>query len=84
MVSVSSEEAFETVRAALARAGRQPKVWEALEVSSFAFMHSNHQRRERDRTNFVRGDSNLQDTNVRRTGTPRAAAADTEVPSEAT
>ena len=84
MVSVSSQEVFETVWAVLARAGRQPNVWEALEVSSFAFMHSNHQRRERDRTNFVMGDSNFQDTNVRRTGTPRAAATDMEVPSGAT
>ena len=39
---------------------------------------------ERDRTNFVMGDSNFQDTNLRRTGTPRAAVADTEVPSGAT
>ena len=47
MVTVSSEEALSIVWAALARAERQTDVWEALEVSSFAFMHSNQQRCER-------------------------------------
>ena len=84
MVTVSSEEALSIVWAALARAEHQTDVWKALEVSSFAFMHSNQQRCERDRTNFVMGDSNFQDTNVRRTGTPRAAAADMKVLSGAT
>jgi hypothetical protein len=47
VVTVSSEEAGSIVRAALARAERQTDVWEELEVSSFAFMHSNQQRYER-------------------------------------
>ena len=84
MVATNLRGDIGIVLAALARAGCQTDVRMAHEVSSFAFMHSNHQRRKRDRTNFVMGDSNFQDTDVRRTGTPRAVAADTEVPSGAT
>ena len=62
------------VQAAVARAGRQTDVWRALEVSSFAFMHSNQHRCERDRTIFVMVDPNSQANNVLWFGTPRAAA----------
>ena len=64
------------VRAALARAGCQTDVWRAHEVSSFAFVHSNQQRCKRDRTIFVMVDPNFQATNVRWSGTPRAAVVD--------
>ena len=84
MVAASSEEAFRTIRATEARAGCQPDVWGALEVSSFAFVHSNLQRCESDRTIFVMGDPNFQAMNIRRSGKPRAAASDSEVPLKAT
>ena len=74
MGTVSLEEARSIVRAALARAERQTDVWEALEVSSFAFMHSNQQRCESDRTICVMVDPNFQVTIVRLPGAPRATA----------
>ena len=84
MGRVSSEEARSIVRAALARAEHQTDVWEELEVSSFAFMHSNQQRYERDRTICVMADPNFQATIVRRPGAPRATAGDPEVSLKAT
>jgi hypothetical protein len=84
VVTVSSEEALSIVWAALARAERQTDVWKALEVSSFAFMHSNQQRCESDRTICVMVDPNFQATIVRRPGAPRATAGDSEVPLKAT
>ena len=47
VVAASLEGRIAIVRAGSARAGRQPDVLGALEVSSFAFMHSNQQRCER-------------------------------------
>ena len=78
MDAVSQEGGIGTTCAVSACAGHHTNVRRALEVSSFEFTG------ETNRTNFVMGDSNFQDTNLRRTGTPRAAAADTEVPSGAT
>ena len=83
MITVSSEEALGIVWAALARAERQTDVWEALEVSSFAFMHSNQQRCEIDRTIFVMVEPNFQVSHIRSSGTPGAAAGDSGVPSGA-
>ena len=80
MVAASLEGGVGIVRAALARVERQPDVLGALEVSSFAFMHSNRQRCEIDQTIFVMVDPNFQATNVRWCGTLRAAAVDLEVP----
>ena len=80
MVAASLEGGIGIVRAALARVERQPDVLGALEVSSFAFMHSNKQRCERDRTIFVMVDPNFQATNMRCSGTSRAAAVNSEVP----
>ena len=71
-------------RAAIARAGCQTDVWRAHEVSSFAFVHSNQQRCERDRTIFVMVGPNFQATHVRWSGTPIAAVVDSEVPLGAT
>ena len=65
-------------------ASRHPDVLGALEVSSFAFMHSNQQRCERDRTIFVMVGPNFQATHARWSGTPRAAVVDSEVPLGAT
>ena len=84
MVAASLEGVIVIVRAGSARAGRQPDVLGALEVSSFAFVHSNQQRCERDRTIFVMVDTNFQATNVRWSGTPRATAVELEVPPGAT
>jgi hypothetical protein len=72
------------VRAGSARTGRQPDVLGALEVSSFAFVDSNQQRCERDRTIFVMVGPNFQATHVRWSGTPIAAVVDSEVPLGAT
>ena len=47
MVAASLEGRIAIVRAGSARAGRQPYVLEALEVSSFAFMYAHQQRCER-------------------------------------
>ena len=63
MGTASQEGSFGIVWAASAHAGRQPDV-RGLEVSSFAFMHTNQQRCERDRTIFVMGDSKFQATTV--------------------
>ena len=84
MVAASLTEGIVIVQAAIARAGHQTDVWRAHEVSSFAFMHSNQQRCERDRTIFVRVGPNFQATLVQWSGTPRAAAVGLEVPPEAT
>ena len=83
MGTASQEGPFGIVWAASAHAGRQPDV-RGLEVSSFAFMHSNQQRCKRDRTIFVMGDSKLRGSYVRWSGTPRNAAVDSEVPSGVT
>jgi hypothetical protein len=83
MGTASQEGPFGIVWAASAHAGRQPDV-RGLEVSSFAFMHSNQQRCKRDRTIFVMGDSNFEAATVRWSGTPRNAAVDSEVPSGVT
>ena len=48
--------------------------------SSSAFMHSNQQRCEIDRTIFVMVDPNFQATDVRWSGKPRAAVASLKVP----
>jgi len=84
MGTASQEGPIGIIWAASAHAGRQTDVWRALEVSSFAFMHSNQHRCERDRTIFVMVDPNFQATNVRWSGTPKAAAVDLEVPLGAT
>ena len=84
MVAASLEGGIVIVRAGSARAGRQPDVLGALEVSSFAFVHSNQQRCERDRTIFVMVGPNFQATHVRWSGTPIAAVVDSEVPLGAT
>ena len=84
MIAASLEGGAGIVRVALARAGRQPDVLGALEVSSFAFMHSNQQRCERDRTIFVMVGPIFQATHARWSGTPRAAVVDSEVPLGAT
>ena len=76
MVAASLKKGIGIVRAALARARYQTDVWRAHEVSSFAFVHSNQQRCKRDRTIFVMVDPNFQATNVRWSGTPRAAVVD--------
>ena len=76
MVAASLKRGIGIVRAALARARCQTDVWRAHEVSSFAFVHSNQQRCKRDRTIFVMVDPNFQATNVRWSGTPRAAVVD--------
>ena len=47
VIAASLKGGIAIVRAGSARAGRQPDVLGALEVSSFAFMHSNKQRCER-------------------------------------
>ena len=80
MVAASLEGGIVIVRAGSARAGRQPDVLRALEVSSFAFMHANQQRCERDWMIFVMVGPNFQATHVRWSGTPRAAVVDSEVP----
>ena len=84
MVAASLEGGIGIVRAALARVERQPDVLGALEVSSFAFMYSNQQRCEIDRTIFVKVDSNFEAATVRWSGRPRAAAVDSELPSGVT
>ena len=84
MVAASLGGGIGIVRAGSARVGRQPDVLGALEVSSFAFMHSNQQRCEIDRTIFVMVDPNFQDTHVRWSGTPRAAVVDYKAPLGAT
>ena len=83
MRTASQEGPFSIVWAASAHAGRQRDVWGALEVSSFAFVHSNQQRCESDRTIFMMVDLNFQATTVRRPGAPRAGADDSRVPSGA-
>ena len=80
MVAASLEGGIGIVRAALARVERQPDVLGALEVSSFAFMYSNQQRCEIDRTIFVMVGPNFQAINVRWSGKPRAAVVSLEVP----
>ena len=82
MGTASQEGPFGIVWAASAHAGRQPDV-RGLEVSSFAFVHSNQQRCESDRTIFMMVDPNFQATNVRRPEAPKAGADDSWVPSEA-
>ena len=83
MVAASLEGGVGTVWAALTRVRRQFDVWGALEVSPFTFMHSNQQRCEIDRTIFVMVDPNFQVSHIRGSGTPRAAAGDSGVPSGA-
>ena len=78
--AASSNGAFVIVGAASARAGRRFDVRRALEVSSFAFMHSNQQRCEINWTIFVMVDLNFEVVNMRRPTTPRAAVIDSEVP----
>ena len=84
MVAASLEGGIGIVRTGSARVGRQPDVLGALEVSSFAFIHSNQQRCERDRTIFVMVGPNFQTTHARWSGTPKAAVVDSEVPLGAT
>ena len=79
MVAASLEGGIDIVQVAIARTWCQTDVWRAHEVSSFAFVLSNQQRCKRDRTIFVMVDPNFQATNVRWSGTPRAAAVDLEV-----
>ena len=83
MVAASLGGGVGIARAAIARAGRQPDVLGALEVSSFTFMHSNQQRCEIDRTIFVMVEPNFQVSHIRSSGTPSAAAGDSGVPSGA-
>ena len=84
MGAASQEGPFGIVWAALAHAGRLPEVRGHSRCSSSAFMHSNQQRCEIDRTIFVMVDPNFQDTHVRWSGTPRAAVVNSEVPPWAT
>ena len=79
MGTASQEGPFGIVWAASAHAGRQPDV-RGLEVSSFAFMHSNQQRCKRDRTIFVMVGASFRATHVLWSGTRRAAVVDSEVP----
>ena len=60
--------------------GAYPMYERHLRCSSSAFMHSNQQRCEIDRTIFVMVDPNFQATNVRWSGTPRAAKVSLKVP----
>ena len=64
--------------------GAYPMYEEHSRCSSSAFMHSNQQRCESDRTICVMVDPNFQATIVRRPGPPRATAGDSEVPLKAT
>ena len=82
MGTASQEGPFGIVWATSAHAGHQPDV-RGLEVSSFTFMHSNQQRCEIDRTIFVMVEPNFQVSHIRSSGTLRAAAGDSGVPSGA-
>ena len=92
MVAASLEGGIDIIQAAIARAWLKTDVWRAHEVSSFTFMHSKFEfqtSKESARDvevsdDFVMVDPNFQATNVRWSGTPRAAAFDLEVPPGAT